>query len=164
MGFHEKAQNLTEEMLEAIEDKLGEGHFEKTVYQILEINPRTWEYWKHEARALREKLQTGEVEKSSLKKGDHKILRLLQICEKGRAVAVAQALENIKQAGKDPRHWQANAWYLERTEPELFGKKDRHEISGPGGGPIVHTDLTEEEKARFTENLAEFFPGMVDGS
>lgn len=32
--------------------------------------------------------------------------------------------------------WRANAWWLERQFPEEFAKVERHEVSGPDGGPI----------------------------
>lgn len=32
--------------------------------------------------------------------------------------------------------WRANAWWLERQLPEEFAKVERHEVSGPDGGPI----------------------------
>ena len=35
-----------------------------------------------------------------------------------------------------PTNWAAAAWYLERTCQEEFAIRNRHEITGPGGGPI----------------------------
>ena len=32
--------------------------------------------------------------------------------------------------------WQASAWRLERKHPERYGRKDKHEHSGPDGGHI----------------------------
>lgn len=162
MGVHEKASFLTPEILDRIEELLDEGNYEKTVYQLMEINPRTWEYWKHEAGKIQDQIDEGTLKYSSLKMGDKRILRLLQICKKGRAKAIQKALTNINRAGNDPAHWQANAWYLERVEPELFGRKQKVEHSGPGGGPIVHTELSEEDKSRFLSNFGEFFPDLVD--
>jgi transposase len=33
--------------------------------------------------------------------------------------------------------WQASAWLLERRFPERWGRKERHEITGEKGGPVV---------------------------
>ena len=54
-------------------------------------------------------------------------------------------LQNIIDAGRDPAHWQANAWILERTNPEKYGRKERHEVSGPEGGPLQVRMMTDEE-------------------
>lgn len=35
----------------------------------------------------------------------------------------AEALELIKAAAKDPRHWQAAAWYLERSFPQEYRQR-----------------------------------------
>lgn len=37
--------------------------------------------------------------------------------------------------------WQAAAWYLERRFPLEFALRQRHEVSGPNGGPIRLEDL-----------------------
>lgn len=34
--------------------------------------------------------------------------------------------------------WQAAAWRLERRYPEKWGRRERHEHSGPEGGPVQH--------------------------
>ena len=40
-------------------------------------------------------------------------------------------------------NWQASAWYLERSDPSNWGKRERHEVRGPDGGPISQVMLTE---------------------
>lgn len=41
------------------------------------------------------------------------------------------------------KEWTAAAWRLERKFPDRWGRKDRHEVSGPNGQPIrVSADLT----------------------
>jgi hypothetical protein len=32
--------------------------------------------------------------------------------------------------------WQAAAWQLERQFPEIWGRREAHELTGPNGGPI----------------------------
>lgn len=59
------------------------------------------------------------------------------------AAAVAN-LAHIRKAASDGT-WQAAAWLLERRYPEMYGRQ-RHEHSGPGGGPIQTEDVTEIDK------------------
>lgn len=55
--------------------------------------------------------------------------------DQAKAFAQDRAMKMI--AMKMGDSWQAAAWYLERTNPENFGLKSTHEISGPGGGPLT---------------------------
>ena len=41
-------------------------------------------------------------------------------------------------------NWQASAWYLERSDPTNWGKRERHEVSGPDGKPIETVAITEQ--------------------
>jgi len=60
--------------------------------------------------------------------------------KKARATSEASDLEIIRRASA--KNWCAAAWRLERKNPKKWGRKDRAEISGPGGGPIK-TQQTE---------------------
>lgn len=40
-------------------------------------------------------------------------------------------------------NWTAAAWYLERSDPSNWGRRDKHEVSGPDGGPIETMAITE---------------------
>ncbi len=48
--------------------------------------------------------------------------------EVARAERRAEAVDRIIQAGTTSDKWQANAWYLERTDPETWGRKDKVEV------------------------------------
>jgi len=36
-----------------------------------------------------------------------------------------------------PRNWQAAAWWLERKNYDRWGRKERTELVGEGGGPVL---------------------------
>ena len=61
---------------------------------------------------------------------------------KYKAYAIALRVENIRQAGVEG-NWQADAWWLERVDPENFGRKDKLSLKG---------DLRHEHK-----NVKELF-------
>lgn len=50
-----------------------------------------------------------------------------QRMEKAKANAIAARVKRINDAGKAGT-WQADAWYLERIDPEHFGRKDKVEV------------------------------------
>lgn len=57
--------------------------------------------------------------------------------EKARADAEVAALAKIQKASNEGA-WQAAAWYLERSHPDRWGKREQNrlEITGEGGGPV----------------------------
>lgn len=60
----------------------------------------------------------------------------------------------VASAARDPRHWTAAAWWLERRFPERWGRRDRVEHTGAGGGPIEVSGAAEKVAAKIDE-LAE---------
>jgi len=62
------------------------------------------------------------------------------------AEAEAGCVATIRRASTD--NWTAAAWLLERKFPDRWSRKERMEVSGPGGGPVESTqtvslDLTK---------------------
>ncbi len=54
------------------------------------------------------------------------------------AEAEETALRNLQTAAEEPKHWMANAWFLERRFPKRWGKQTQTQITGPDGGPVKH--------------------------
>jgi hypothetical protein len=75
-------------------------------------------------------------------------VKLGEEIEQAKAEAEAEALDLIHAAAKsDPKHWTAAAWYLERTNPAEFSRRDRVEIEA-GSKPLVQINqvvLVDEE-------------------
>lgn len=55
--------------------------------------------------------------------------------EKAKVIAEAAALTNIRKAAR-AGSWQADAWYLERTRPEKYGRKIVEHKGAEEGAPI----------------------------
>jgi hypothetical protein len=54
--------------------------------------------------------------------------QFMEAVERARATRVTTLVASIRKAGTDPRHWPANAWLLERTEPKRFGLRVRFHV------------------------------------
>lgn len=65
--------------------------------------------------------------------------------EKARAVAEASALANIRAAAR-AGNWQADAWYLERTRPEKYGRRIVAEHKGTEDGPAIKMQTVDSEQ------------------
>lgn len=64
--------------------------------------------------------------------------------EEAQVQAELIAERRILKAGEDPKYWTANAWYLERRRPQIFGRPTRLELSGPEGKPI---EISAEDRS-----------------
>ncbi len=74
------------------------------------------------------------------------------------AVEEAQAqseMRDLALIGKAAEtQWQAAAWRLERRLPQRWGRHERHEVSGPNGGPISVAVLSAADLAAKIDALA----------
>jgi len=78
--------------------------------------------------------------------------------EKARAQAQVVAVAQIRKAASDGS-WQAAAWFLERSFPEDWGRRDtnRVELVGDGGGPVrvvAGMELDAESMTALAQRLA----------
>ena len=69
-----------------------------------------------------------------------------------RAEAEVRAVAIIQNAS--PKSWQAAAWFLERSFPEHWARKDRREITGSEGVPVELTVNTEALSLRLRELIS----------
>lgn len=86
----------------------------------------------------------------------HRYARFSIDIEMARAEAQQVHLANIKNAAADG-NWTASAWYLERTDPANWGRKDRLALTGGDGGPIE-----VEHRVSPKDTLAEKLSAMAE--
>lgn len=70
-----------------------------------------------------------------------KMRDLWDAVKKAENVAVVRNVGLISTAAD--KNWTAAAWWLERRHPDDWAKKDKHEVTGRNGGPVV-IQITEE--------------------
>ena len=56
--------------------------------------------------------------------GDPNAKAFADAIRKARAGAVREHLGNIRTAGKNPQQWTASGWFLERSFPEQYGRRN----------------------------------------
>jgi len=110
---------LTPALLERLAALIEAGHPETVAAEALGVGHSTFYRW----------LSLGHKSK----RGIHRDLSLA--VDQARAKAELRYMDAIRAAVQsgDPR-WAA--WWLERHVPERWGRRTRHEVSGPGGDPI----------------------------
>jgi len=103
------------EVHEKIVEGVREGQSKTMAFKLSGVNPDTVFDWMRQGREQPEEYPH--------------LAKLYQDVEFAKAEAEAEALADIKTAGKqDAKYWQARAWYLERTNPKEFGRQENLKI------------------------------------
>ena len=118
----EKITKLTPEVIEQVRQLLSEGLNQRTVAGLVGVNPGTLCDWRRQ----------GEDGRGGL------YADFLAALEVGRAQAIARNV-GIVQRAADSGIWQAAAWWLERTDPENYAKKDHITHAGDPSAPLQIT-------------------------
>jgi hypothetical protein len=108
-----RPKKITEEKEKHLLTLLQAGMTKREACAVCGISPRTLERYQADSGAFVASIEKAEAEA---------------------AAAAVLAVRKALQAGT----WTAAAWWLERRRPQEWGKVERVEASGPGGGPIQH--------------------------
>ena len=126
-----RKSRLTRELQDALTNFISRGHFETMACAACGVAESTYFRWKELGEDhLEERAGRKVVVKA---KSPYREFR--EAVEKAKAQAQMLHLENIRASAfateqKDgkthivPKNWTASAWYLERTAPHMFGRRD----------------------------------------
>ncbi len=123
---------LTAETQNAICEALREGHYMDDAANLCGISEWTAYNWTCRGR------KAAELEEQGIEPAaeELKYLRFFQATKEARADAIRANLKVIRTAAQDG-HWQAAAWYLERTNPQKWGKRDTVALTGAEGTQVT---------------------------
>lgn len=138
---------LTPELQECIVQNIENGNYISVAAQCAGINKTTHNRWMEKGR-------------NAIERGDYEneFAQYFEAVTTARAKAEGTNVFVIKQATHD--NWQAAAWWLERTFPERWGRRDRTQIehTGRNGGPIeVGMDLS-----KLTDKELDMLSNIID--
>lgn len=112
-----KPPSVDDENVRRLIVALAAGHYMERAIRLAGINRNTVYGWIADGRAERQRLEEGLVPS---KRGSA-YLEILETIERAKEQAAARAMRAINDAFDN--HWQAAAWYLERTDPDNFGRR-----------------------------------------
>lgn len=126
-----RKSRLSKEVQEQLTNFISRGHFETMACAACGIPESTYFRWKELGEDHLE--QRGDRRVLVRAKSPYREFR--EAVEKAKAQARMIHLENIRSAAFDTvrdgdktkivsKNWTASAWYLERTAPEMFGRRD----------------------------------------
>jgi transposase len=140
-----RATKLTPETQERIVEALRAGNYQDAAAAYAGISDSTFHNWLNRGKEEAQRISDGE--KANPKEAIY--LEFFAAVEKARSEAEVRNVMHIQRAAQNGT-WQAAAWFLERSYPRRWGRKDRHEHVGENGEPIrVNVSTSDlEEKIR----------------
>jgi len=131
---------LTPEVKDRIVNAIRGGNYQEVAARFAGINEATFYRW----------MQKGEGDDAP-----EPYREFRKEVESAKAVAEVRSVALIQKAAGDGS-WQAAAWYLERTNPSRWGRKQVVALTGEDGGPVRVEQVTPEEaNRRLVEHLDE---------
>jgi len=146
---------LTPELQERFIDALKTGGYIDDAAAYTGIGAATAFNWLDRGRKERERLTAFPDAKPD--PVETPFVDFLEAVETARAATQLRAIAQIQKAAADGT-WQAAAWYLERSAPGKWSRKDRTEITGDGGGAVkvdIAVDELEKKIARIMQKREE---------
>jgi transposase len=142
-----RPHKLDEDKIARVVEALRAGNYMETAAAYAGISKSILYKWLADGREVRQKVAKGGIA-SDL---ESKQLELLDSVEKARAEAEVRNVHLIQQAAQGGT-WQAAAWFLERSHPGKWGRREKVEMSGPDGGPITLTGLADLMRVKGDED------------
>lgn len=134
-----RPSKLTVELVDTLVALFEAGQFASVACRLAGIGETTFYRW----------LEEGGQAKTGRKR------EFWEAIKKAEAMAEARRVDIIRQAGAEPKTWQAAAWWLERRFPSRYGRR-AVELSGPGGGPIPVEAAVYDFSKMTTEQIDAF--------
>lgn len=133
MGKAGRPSKLTIDVVDRIVAAIKGGNFRYVAAMWAGVSQRTMHEWMAAGKA-----------KPKGKFGDFR--RRVLSAEKEAEIT---AVNHIRRAAAtDPRHAE---WWLERKFPQRWGRRERHELTGKGGGPIRHESRTTVDLSKLSD-------------
>src|SRR5258707_14105237 len=129
--------DLTPELCDKICTALRAGNYIETASAYVGITKDTFYRWLKRGAHAADTNDTSKLEAQY--RAFHGAVR--------EAIAVAEIRDVALIAKAATDQWTAAAWRLERRYPDRWGRRERHELSAPGGGPIQHAAIDPDKLA-----------------
>ena len=144
---------ITPEITEAIATSIRLGNYSEHAAAAAGIGKSTFWNWLERGKREKERLET--IDGAEPREDETPFVEFLDAIEKAKAEAVARNIGIIQKAAS-VGSWQAAAWWLERTQAQLYGRKQQVALEGvQGGTPValsVDTKDLEDKVTRILQN------------
>jgi transposase len=152
---------LTQELIDTIISNIKVGAYVETASAAAGIHKDTYYRWLREGARIR-RATPGTAYDRPLSEEEELMAAFSDAVEKAQAEAQMRDIKIIAKAAE--LQWQAAAWKLERKHPEMWGRRDRHDVRV--AGVVASATLTPDEEEDYHKAVAGFFGLMpeIDGA
>lgn len=140
-----KLAKLGDPKVQGLIDALASGHYMERACRMAGISPSTVYRWISEADKIRNSVSS--IAELSLDQQQY--VNLADAIIKARDEAAHRAMVSIQKAAQKGT-WQAAAWYLERTDPNHYGR--RTQITG-ADSEAVKINVSVEEVTKLLKEV-----------
>lgn len=122
MGNIGRKTKCTPELTREICQVLRAGNYVKVACEYVGIDESTYYKWINRGR---EELERVEADgRRSVRDSEQPFVKFFQSATRARASAEVESVARIRDAAKDD--WRADAWFLEHSFPDRWGKRTQH--------------------------------------
>lgn len=133
-----KTALLTSELQDEIVKHLASGAFFDEVCRAVGLGRSTFWNWRDRGRRAKDRAEEG----NTLDADEVTYMDFFMATEKARGMGTVLAHATIRK--NFDKHWQAAAWYLERTNPRRYARRTWTEDEAPTGEELEDVPVPEE--------------------
>jgi hypothetical protein len=141
---------LNDKVATKLVEAIKGGNYNEAAARYAGVSIAQFYVWMQRGRAERDRLAGDPKAKPNT--AEAKYLSLVEAVEEAQAEAEVRNVALIQRSAQST--WQAAAWWLERKMPAKWGRYDRQEITGAGGGPVQLNVSTEDLEQKVAQVLS----------
>ena len=145
-----QAPTVNDERVKVLINSLKNGAYVETACAYSGIGTSSVYRWIERGKAEDERLQQGE----SPNPEETPYWEIWDTIEKARSEAMLRNITLIQTAAQSGS-WQAAAWFLERTNPKLYGRRNYNELTGADGGALEVALSVDDLNAKIASLMGE---------
>lgn len=134
-----RVASVQSEKVQTLITALKAGAYIQTACVYSGVSESTVYRWLERGRKENERIDNEEKPNAD----EAPYLELWESIEKARAEATLRNLQIIQTSAQNGS-WQASAWFLERTMPAMYGRRNYNEVTGANGGAL-QVEMSVEE-------------------
>lgn len=144
------APDINADRVKTLIASLKNGAYIETACTYAGIGSSSVYRWLERGRAENERLEEGEKPDAN----ETPYWEIWESIEKARSEATLRNITLIQSAASDGS-WQAAAWFLERTNPRLYGRRNYNEVTGADGGAVQLGISVEDLNTKISSLMGE---------
>lgn len=145
-----QAPTVNDERVKVLINSLKNGAYVETACAYSGIGTSSVYRWIERGKAEDERLQNGDTPNPE----ETPYWEIWDAIEKARSEAMLRNITLIQTAAQSGS-WQAAAWFLERTNPKLYGRRNYNELTGADGGALEVALSVDDLNAKIASLMGE---------